>query len=138
MADKRIQDLPSATSVQLNDLLVLEQSGAAMNVSGQVLVRDLAAALDGHGGISNIEYEPPVSPSLDGTLTVTTADGETFTFTVTNGRGIANITWSSSGTPGDGMIHTGTIEYNDGTTSTIQFQDGIQGIQGVQTYVWIM
>ena len=108
-----------------------------MNVSGQVLVRDLATALDGHGGINNIEYEPPVSPSLDGTLTVTTADGTEFNFAVANGRGISNITWTTSGTPGDGMIHTGTIEYNDGTTSTVQFQDGIQGLQGVQTYVWI-
>lgn len=138
MADKRIQDLPSASSVQLNDLLVLEQSGAAMSVSGQILVRDLAAALDGHGGISDIAYTPPEEQSLDGTLTVTTADESVFTFTVKNGRGIADITWASSGTPGDGMIHTGTILYNDGTTSTIQFQDGIQGLQGVQTYVWIM
>lgn len=109
-----------------------------MSVSGQILVRDLATALDGHGGISDITYTPPESPSLDGTLTVTTADEEVFTFAVTNGRGISNITWTSSGTPGDGMIHTGTIEYNDGTTSTVQFQDGIQGLQGVQTYVWIM
>lgn len=138
MADKRIQDLPSATSVQLNDLLVLEQSGAAMSVSGQILVRDLAAALDGHGNINNITYTPPEYPSLDGTLTFTMADDTVFTFDVTNGRGIADITWTASGTPGDGMIHTGTILYNDGTTSTIQFQDGIQGLQGVQTYVWIM
>lgn len=138
MADKTIQELPEATSVQLNDLFVLEQNGAAMRLYGQTLVNDLAAALDGHGNINNITYTPPEYPSLDGTLTFTMADDTVFTFDVTNGRGIADITWTASGTPGDGMIHTGTVLYNDGTTSTIQFQDGIQGLQGVQTYVWIM
>lgn len=91
MADKRIQDLPSASSVQLNDLFVLEQSGAAMNLSGQTLVTDLAAALDGHGGIANVTYTPPVAPSLNGTLTLTMADGTTNSVTITNGNGIASI-----------------------------------------------
>lgn len=91
MADKRIQDLPSASSVQLNDLFVLEQSGAAMNLSGQTLVTDLAAFLDGHGGIANVTYTPPVAPSLDGTLTLTMADGTTNSVTITNGNGIASI-----------------------------------------------
>lgn len=136
MADKRIQDLPSASSVQLNDLLVLEQSGAAMSVSGQILVRDLAAFLDGHGGINDISYTPPVNPSLDGTMTITMADESFYTLSVTNGRGITGITWSTSGTPGDGLLHTGTIAYNDGTTSEVQIQDGLKGDQGQQTYVW--
>lgn len=91
MADKKIQDLPSASSVQLNDLFVLEQSGAAMNLSGQTLVRDLAAALDGHGGIANVTYTAPVAPSLNGTLTLTMADGTTNSVTITNGNGIASI-----------------------------------------------
>lgn len=91
MADKRIQDLPSASSVQLNDLFVLEQSGAAMNLSGQTLVTDLAAFLDGHGGIANVTYTPPVSPSLNGTLTLTMADQTTYDVTITNGNGIASI-----------------------------------------------
>lgn len=91
MSDKKIQDLPSATNVQLNDLLVLEQNGAAMNVSGQVLVRDLATALDGHGGIANVTYTPPVAPSLNGTLTLTMADETTYDVPISNGNGIASI-----------------------------------------------
>lgn len=91
MADKRIQDLPSASSVQLNDLFVLEQSGAAMSLTGQTLVTDLAAFLDGHGGIANVTYTPPVSPSLDGTLTLTMADQTTYDVVITNGNGIASI-----------------------------------------------
>lgn len=91
MSDKKIQDLPSATSIQLNDLLVLEQSGAAMNVSGQTLVRDLATALDGHGGIANVTYAAPVAPSLNGTMTLTMADETTYDVPISNGNGIASI-----------------------------------------------
>ena len=91
MADKRIQDLTQATSVQLNDLFVLEQSGAAKSLSGQTLITDLATALSGHGGIASITYTPPVAPSLDGTLDITMADASTDSFTITNGNGIASI-----------------------------------------------
>lgn len=91
MADKRIQDLTQATSIQLNDLFVLEQSGAAKSLTGQTLVTDLATYLSGHGGISNITYTPPVPPSLDGTLDITMADASTYSVTITNGNGIDTI-----------------------------------------------
>lgn len=91
MADKRIQDLTQATSIQLNDLFVLEQSGAAKSLTGQTLVTDLATYLNGHGGISDITYTPPVPPSLDGTLDITMADASTYSVTITNGNGIDTI-----------------------------------------------
>lgn len=136
MADKRIQDLTPASSVQLNDLFVLEQSGAAKNLTGQILVNDLAAYLDGHGGIANIVYAPPVAPSLNGTMTIIMADQTEYTLTVTNGNGITGITWQESGTPGDGRTHTGTIRYTNGTTSQVVINDGLRGYTGAQTYVW--
>lgn len=137
MADKRIQDLEAASSVQTNDLFVLEQSGAAKSLSGQILVNDLATYLDGHGGISDIVYTPPISPSLSGTLTITMADETEYSVPVMNGRGISGITWVDSGTPGDGQTHTGTIAYNDGTSSTVTIKDGVKGNTGAQTYVYI-
>lgn len=91
MADKRIQDLTPASSIQTNDLFVLEQSGAAKSLSGQILINDLATYLDGHGGISDIVYTPPVAPSLDGTLTITMADETVYSVTVKNGNGITSI-----------------------------------------------
>ena len=91
MADKRIQDLTPATSVGTSDQFVLEQSGQAKSLTGQILIRDLTAALDGHGGISDITYTPPVSPSLDGTLTLTMADESTYDVTIENGNGINSI-----------------------------------------------
>ena len=94
MADKRIQDLTPASSVQTNDLFVLEQSGAAKSLSGQILINDLATALSGHGGISDITYTAPVAPSLDGTLTITMADTTTYSVTVSNGNGITSVSVS--------------------------------------------
>lgn len=91
MADKRIQDLTPAESVQLADRFVLEQAGQAKSLTGQILIDDLAAALDGHGGISDITYTPPESGSLDGTLTITMADETTYDVTITNGNGIESI-----------------------------------------------
>lgn len=140
MADKTIQSLPTADALAGTELFVLQQNGAK-KIEAQAFIAYLTAALNGHGGIDNISYTPPafappVDPSLNGTLTVTTADGTEFDFDVTNGRGISNITWTTSGTAGDGMTHTGTIAYNDGSTSTVEFQDGVQGPQGQQTFVW--
>lgn len=136
MADVRIQDLTPANSVQRTDRFVLEQSGQAKSLTGQILINDLAVALDGHGGISSIAYYPPVSPSLSGMLIITMTDETQYNLPVTNGRGIAGITWSTSGTSGDGQYHNGTIEYNDGTTSAVQIRDGLKGDIGPRTYVW--
>lgn len=114
MADKRIQDLTPASSVQTSDRFVLEQSGQAKSLTGQILINDLAAFLDGHGGIADISYTPPSSGSLTGTLTVTLADETVETFSVTNGRGIASF--AKTGT--SGLEDTYTITYNDGSTPT--------------------
>lgn len=125
MADKRIQDLVEASSVQLADLFVLEQAGTAKKLTGQTLVNDLAAALDGHGGIEDITYSPPVSPSLSGTLTITMADESTYTLSVTNGRGITGVGASKSG-----LTNTVELEFNDGSTDSFDVEDG-RGISGL-------
>lgn len=119
MADKRIQDLTPASSVGTADRFVLEQSGQAKSLTGQVLINDLATALDGHGGIASITYTAPVSPSLNGTLTITLADESVVTLSITNGRGITGISKSSSG-----LTDTYTLSYNDGTTSTFSVDNG--------------
>lgn len=137
MADRQIGELEAAVSVGVADLFVVEQSATAKKLTGQTLLNDLAAALDGHGGISDITYTDPVPPSLTGTLTITMADETTITLPVTNGNGITSITWQTSGTAGDGQLHTGTIHYTDGTTGTITIRDGYKGDTGAQTYVHI-
>ena len=98
MADRQISDLTAATQVTVDDLFVLEQNNTAKKLTGQILMNDLATALDGHGGIASISYTAPVSPSLDGTLTITLADTTSYDVTVTNGNSLSNVTqyWAVS------------------------------------------
>lgn len=100
MADKQISDLTPASSIQTADLFVLEQSGTAKSLTGQILVNYLTSIADGHGGI-------------------------------------ASITWTTSGTAGDGQYHYATIHYADTTTSTFTIQDGYKGDTGDDWYIWI-
>ena len=133
MADKRIQDLTPASAVQTSDRFVLEQSGQAKSLTGQILINDLAAYLDGHGGISDISYTAPSSGSLTGTLTITLADETEETFTVTNGKGISSI--SKTGTAD--LVDTYTITYNNGDTSTFDVTNGEKGDTGDADHVYI-
>ena len=84
MADKSIHELDEATSVGLTDLLVLEQSNTAKCLSGQNFINQMALMLDAHGGISSIS-KTSTSGRID-TYTITYADQNTSTFTVTNGE----------------------------------------------------
>jgi len=90
LADRAINQLPAATSVGTTDLFVLEQSNTAKSLTGQILINDLATALDGHGGIASIDLTS--TSGLNKTYTITYADNTTDTFTVTDGDGIASIT----------------------------------------------
>lgn len=90
MADKTIGQLVAATNVTPTDLFVLEQSGTAKKLTGQILENWLVSFADGHGGIQSI-VKTSTSGLVD-TYTITLADTTTVTFTVTNGRGITGIT----------------------------------------------
>lgn len=83
MADKSIEELNPASTINANDSFVLSQNGAAMRLTGQVLINWLTKMADGHGGISSIT-KTGTSGVVD-TYTITLADTTTFTFTVTNG-----------------------------------------------------
>lgn len=83
MADKSIEELNPANTINANDSFVLSQNGAAMRLTGQVLINWLTKMADGHGGISSIA-KTGTSGVVD-TYTITLADTTTFIFTVTNG-----------------------------------------------------
>lgn len=85
MANKTIGQLIEATTLESEDLLVLEQTGVAKKITGETLKRDLAAELEAHGGIVSSSYKAPVAPSLVGTLTLTTSDGTTIQIPIQNG-----------------------------------------------------
>ena len=87
MADKQISDLVAATSVQTSDLFVLEQSGTAKKLTGQILVNYLTSIADGHGGIASITWQTS-GTSGDGQYhyaTIHYADTTTSTFTIRDG-----------------------------------------------------
>lgn len=95
MADKQISELTPATAVQATDLFVLEQTGTAKSLTGQVLENWLLSFAGGHGGIQSVAKtgSAGTDPVVD-TYTITYADTSTSTFTVTNGvKGDAGQDW---------------------------------------------
>lgn len=155
MADKSISELTAATAVGSTDLFVLEQTGTAKKLTGQILENWLVSFADGHGGIQSL-VKTSTSGTVD-TYTITYADTSTSTFTVTNGKGISSITqyWavstSSSTVPSQWYTTRQTMtvtnkylwsymryEYNDGTSYDTPYSViGVYGDTGAQTYVWI-
>jgi len=75
-------------------------------------------------GISNISLTSS-SGDVD-TYTITLDNGDTYTFDVTNGRGIVSVVLTSS----VGLIDTYTITYTDNTTSTFTVTNGQDGTDG--------
>lgn len=83
MPDRSIGILDPVSHIYPSDKLVVEQSGAAMQCSGQTLITDLAAQLDAHGGIVSIVLTG--TSGLEKTYTITYADASTSSFVVTDG-----------------------------------------------------
>lgn len=131
MADKSVGELIAAQSVTPTDLFVLEQSGTAKKLTGQILENWLVSFADGHGGIQSIAKLSTIG--LADTYRITLADTTTFDFVVTNGRSITGI--SKTGT--SGLVDTYTISYNNGTNSTFTVTNGAKGDKGDNAYVWI-
>lgn len=131
MADKSIDQLNEAKKIYATDLFVLQQSGSAKKLTGQILLNWLTAAADGHGGIQSIEKLS--TNILADTYRITLADTTTFDFVVNNGRGITAISKTST----SGLVATYTISYNDGTTSQFTITNGAKGDKGDNAYIWI-
>lgn len=120
MANKQISQLPAASVLQNNDLFVCEQTGVAKSVTGTVLL----AMLDGHGGIASTSYTPPVAPSLQGTLTLTFADGTSASIPIYNGA------QGEQGIQGVQGERGAAFTYEDFTPEQLEALRGEQGVQG--------
>lgn len=126
MADKTVGELPRASTVTTTDLFVMEQAGQAKSLTGQVLINDLATALDGHGGITSIVLND------DYTLTFTMADETTVTTTSvrgatgakgdkgTDGRAITSVAKIST----SGLVDTYKISFSDTTSTNFTVTNG--------------
>lgn len=131
MADKSIDQLNAAEKIYATDLFVLQQSGSAKKLTGQVLLNWLTAAADGHGGISGLDKVG--TSGLVDTYRITLADKTTYDFAVTNGRGIKS--WSKTGT--SGLVDTYTMTLDDGTALTYTVKNGEKGEKGDNAYTWV-
>lgn len=120
MADKTIGQLVAATNVTPTDLFVLEQSGTAKKLTGQILENWLLALADGHGGIQSIAKTG--TTGLVDTYTITLADNTTVTFTVTNGKAISSITtYYVTSTSGSTVPSSGWSTTRQSMTSTKRY-----------------
>ena len=131
MADKSIDQLNTAEKIYATDLFVLQQSGSAKKLTGQVLLNWLTAAADGHGGISGLDKVG--TSGLVDTYRITLADKTTYDFAVTNGRGIKS--WAKTGT--SGLVDTYTMTLDDGATISYTVTNGAKGDKGDNTYTWV-
>ncbi len=104
----------------------MEQAGQAKSLTGQVLINDLATALDGHGGIKSITLND------DYTLTFIMADDtEVQTTSVrgatgakgdkgTDGRAITSVAKIST----SGLVDTYKISFSDNTSTNFTVTNG--------------
>lgn len=124
MADKSIEQLTAAEKVYLADLFVLQQSGTAKKLTGQVLKNWLLELAQGHGGITSIALQS--TSGLTKTYRITLADDTYFDLPISDGKGITSLKKSKTA----GLVDTYTFTFNDGTAQDIQVTNG----NGVKTF----
>lgn len=130
MATKSISELTAASQVNNADLFVLEQNGVAKKLTGQLLL----SFLNAHGGIASTSYTAPVAPSLEGTLTLTFADGTTASVPIYNGaqgeQGIQGV----QGEQGAAFTYE---DFTPEQLAALRGPQGERGLTGNSAKVWI-
>lgn len=104
----------------------MEQAGQAKSLTGQVLINDLATALDGHGGIKSItlndDYTLTFIMSDDTEVQTTSVRGATGAKgdKGTDGRAITSVTKIST----SGLVDTYKISFSDSTSTDFTITNG--------------
>lgn len=104
----------------------MEQAGQAKSLTGQVLINDLAAALDGHGGIKSItlndDYTLTFIMSDDTEVQTTSVRGATGAKgdKGTDGRAITSVVKIST----SGLVDTYKISFSDNTSTNFTVTNG--------------
>lgn len=124
MADKSIEQLNAAEKVYLSDLFVLQQSGTAKKLTGQVLKNWLLELAQGHGGITSIVLQS--TSGLSKTYRITLADDTYFDMTVSDGKGITSVAKTST----SGLVDTYTMKFNAGSDFVFTIKNGAKGDKG--------
>ena len=129
MANKSIKELPKATQIQEDDALPMQQGATTKQVTGLTLTLWLLGMADGHGGVK--DFEKLSESGLEKTYQFTMADTTKYTFTVTDGNGVADFQHSVSG-----LVHTYKLIMDNGQEYTMTIKDGEKGDKGDNAYLW--
>ena len=129
MANKSIKELPKATQIQEDDALPMQQGTVAKQVTGLTLTLWLLGMADGHGGVT--DFQKLSESGLEKTYQFTMADTTKYTFTVTDGNGVADFQNSVSG-----LVHTYKLIMDNGQEYTMTVKDGEKGDKGDNAYLW--
>ena len=129
MANKSIKELPKATQIQEDDALPMQQGSTTKQVTGMTLTLWLLGMADGHGGVK--DFQKLSESGLEKTYQFTMADTTKYTFTVTDGNGVADFQQSVSG-----LVHTYKLIMDNGQEYTMTIKDGEKGDKGDAAYLW--
>ena len=129
MANKSIKELPKATQIQEDDALPMQQGATTKQVTGLTLTLWLLGMADGHGGVT--DFQKLSESGLEKTYQFTMADTTKYTFTVTDGNGVADFQQSVSG-----LVHTYKLIMDNGQEYTMTIKDGEKGDKGDNAYLW--
>ncbi len=129
MANKSIKELPKATQIQEDDALPMQQGSTTKQVTGLTLTLWLLDMADGHGGVT--DFQKLSESGLEKTYQFTMADTTKYTFTVTDGNGVADFQHSVSG-----LVHTYKLIMDNGQEYTMTIKDGEKGDKGDNAYLW--
>lgn len=129
MANKSIKELPKATQIQEDDALPMQQGSTTKQVTGLTMTLWLLAMADGHGGVK--DFQKLSESGLEKTYQFTMADTTKYTFTVTDGNGVADFQHSVSD-----LVHTYKLIMDNGQEYTMTIKDGEKGDKGDNAYVW--
>ena len=127
MSDIEIDILNNPTpEIDLDNISSTAPEISLENISREVPSIGAVALYGPQGnGISTIVKTS--TTGLVDTYTITFTDGNTTTYTVTNGNGIADISKTST----SGLVDTYTITFDNGDTDTFTVTNGKDGIDGV-------
>ena len=129
MANKSIKELPKATQIQEDDALPMQQGSTTKQVTGLTLTLWLLGMADGHGGVT--DFQKLSESGLEKTYQFTMADTTKYTFTVTDGNGVADFQHSVSG-----LVHTYKLILDNGQEYTMTIKDGEKGDKGDAAHLW--
>lgn len=165
--NKQISQLTPTTVITNDDLFAVEQDAEAKSIAGRYLVAQLAAMLDGHGGIASWElYSTTGTDPVVRTYRVTMTDGTYFDIAIPDGAtgprgadgtsvsivstaveyavGSSGVTapatgWSSTVPAAEpgDYLWTRTAVTYSGGTSTTSYAVSYIGVDGVTNYVHI-